>query len=206
MQCDVSSALLILAAAEFTALIEEQAVALIDERNKRTKKRSRFAAESDLEGDIEDSDDNDGDTSKADTDDDSCDDNNPYSWIGRWVQKPNGECCRNSKEGRDGFTTARLLKQARITKVQYALYKVSLLFTFRHTTDSPQKTAHQLIGHYFDTSHTYWTNIQTHPDSWVLIMEKVCSDSFLFYVYTRTLHTDETTSPALPMACEKLGD
>ena len=38
-------------------------------------------------------------------------------------------------------------------------------------TDSPQKTAHQLIGQYFDITKTFRANMQNHPDGWALIIE-----------------------------------
>ena len=172
-------------------------MALIEEMNQNAKKKRRSAAERDLEDDNEESHNEDGSSS------DSNDDNGPYAWIGRWVQKPKGERCRKSKDGREAFTTEGLLKQARITNMQYGMYKVCHQFTFGRTTDSPQKTAHQLIGRYFDTTKTYMTNIQNHPDSWRLIIEKVYSVSFLFDV--STFPADERTSPTLPMACKELG-
>ena len=121
---NVSSVLLILTAADLQALIQEQAIALIEKLNKKTRKQRLLAAVSDLEHDSDDSDDNDNDTGKANPNEGSDDDNDPYAWIGKWVQKPNGERCRSSKDGRKGFTTARLLEQAGISKGQYTTYKV----------------------------------------------------------------------------------
>ena len=74
------------------------------------------AVESDQDGDAKESEGEDNDTNKDDTDQDDENDNSPYTWIGPWIQKPKGECCQNSKAGREGFTTERLLKRARITK------------------------------------------------------------------------------------------
>ena len=201
----VSSTPLILAAAELEALIKDQAMAMVKRLNKKTRKQRRFAAESDLEGDSDDSDDDDddGDTGDANSDEDSDNDSSPYAWIGRWVQKPKGERCRNSKDGREGFTTARLLKQARISKAQYGMYKVHLQSIFCRTTDSPQQSAHQLIGRYFDTTKNFRVNMQGHPDGWMLIIEKVCSVQFLFHV--STLRADEKASPTLPLARQELG-
>jgi hypothetical protein len=85
-----------------------------------------LAAASDLESDSDDSDDDDGGTGKANPNKDSDNENDPYAWIGKWIQKPNGECCRSSKDGREGFTTTRLLEQAGISKGQYTMYKVRI--------------------------------------------------------------------------------
>ena len=138
-----------------------------------------------------------------DSDEASDEDTNPYAWIGKWVQKPKGERCRTSREGREGFTTTILLQRAAISKEQYSMYKVRLRFTFGRTTDSPQKTAHQLIGRYFDTTKSYKVNRENRPDSWALIVEKVRPISILFDV--SDLPADERTPPTLPMACEELG-
>jgi hypothetical protein len=189
------------AAAELTNWIKEQAVKLAEEmsKNKNKNKKRRRPVESDDDDDDEESADEDGNDSDEDDDDDS----SPYAWIGKWIQKPRGERCRNPKDGREGFTTASLLKTTGITKEQYSMYKVCVQFVFR-TTDSPQKAAHQLIGRYFDITKSYRTNIQNHPDSWALIIKKVCPISFTFNI--SDLPTDERMSSALPMACEELGD
>ena len=63
--------------------------------------------------------------------------------------------------------------------------------------------AHQLIDHYFNTSKSYRMNIENDTDSWVLIVEKVNSVSFLFDV--SDLPADEEVSPTLPMARKELG-
>ena len=63
--------------------------------------------------------------------------------------------------------------------------------------------AHQLINHYFDTSKSYRMNIENDTDSWVLIVEKVNSVSFLFNF--SDLPADEEASPTLLMACKELG-
>ena len=119
------------AAAELAAMIKEQAAAIVEDMSKNTNKKMHRAAESDQEGDDEESNDEDSGTNKNkngkdDSDEVSDEDGSPYAWIGKWIQKPKGERCRNSKDGREGFTTARLLKRARITKRQYSMYKVRL--------------------------------------------------------------------------------
>ena len=121
---NVLPVLLILAAADLQALIQEQAIALIEKLNKKTQKQRLLAAVSDLEHDSDDSDNNNDDTSKANPNEGSDDNNNPYTWIGKWVQKPNGKHCQSSKDSHEGFTTTRLLEQAGISKGQYTMYKV----------------------------------------------------------------------------------
>ena len=118
-------------AAELAALIQEQAVTLVEKLSKNIKKTRRHAVESNQEGNSkenegEDANTNKDDTNQDDTNQDDKNNNSPYVWIGQWIQKPKGECCQNSKAGREGFTTERLLKRARITKEQYSMYKVRL--------------------------------------------------------------------------------
>ena len=180
------------AAAKLAVLIKEQAIALVEEISKNKNIKRCYAAAIDQESNNEDS------NADSNANEDSDDDSSPYAWISKWIQKPEGECCRKSKDHHTGFTTKHLLKRARITKEQYGMYKVRLQFTFGHTTDSPQKTAHQLIGRYFDINKGFRTNIDNHSDSWALIIEKVCPVSFLFDV--TDLPTDERASPTLPMA------
>ena len=113
------------AAAEFAALIQERAVALVEEISKNTKKEALCNGERPGRR-VEESDSEDDDTEKDDSDEDKNEDRSPYAWIGKWIQKPKGECCRNPKEGREGFTIESLLKRARVTKGQYGMYKVRL--------------------------------------------------------------------------------
>ena len=193
MQCDISTDPSPNRAAELTALIKEQAVALVEEMSKKKKKKKRYAVESNQESDNdgsndEESDNEDGDTNKdqdgkGDSNEESEDDGSPYAWIGKWIQKPKGERCRKSKGNRPGFTTDFLLKRAKITKEQYSRYKVCLQFPFGHTTDSPQRTAHQLIGRYLDITKSFRTNRDNHPDSWALIIDKVCPVLFCFVLF-----------------------
>lgn len=175
--------------AELAAMIKEQTAALVKEMGKSSKFKKRRTAESNRGGDDEESDDNDDNDDDDDDDDDEPDNRNdedgdaredggPYAWIGKWIQKPKGERCRrttNRKKGgkRIGFTTAKLLRIAGITREKYSMYKVRLQFPFCRITDSPQKSAHQLIGRYFDISKKFSTNTDNHPDSWALIVEKV---------------------------------
>ena len=163
------------------ALVKEQALELVKEMRKNTKKL-RSVAESNQESD---SDNNSNDNSNDDSNEDSNEDSGPYAWIGRWIQKPSGECCQKSKGKCKGFTTARLLKRAGITKRQYSMYKVRLQFTFGRTTDSPQKTAHWLLSRYFDITKRFRANLDNHPDLWALIIEKVCpvSNLFIYFVF-----------------------
>ena len=119
------------ATAELAALIQEQAITLVEKLSKNIKKTRHCAVESDQEGDSKENEGEDDNTNKDNTDQDDTDqddenDNSPYTWIGQWIQKPKGKCCRNSKAGHKGFTTKRLLKRARITKEQYSMYKVCL--------------------------------------------------------------------------------
>jgi hypothetical protein len=134
------------------------------------KKKKHCTAESNEESDDEESADEDTDednnnnasasanknkNGKDNSDKDSNEDDSPYRWIGKWIQKPKGKRCQKSKTGCKGFMTTRLLKRARITKDQYTMYKVHLQFTFGHTADTLQKTAHWLIGCYFDITESY---------------------------------------------------
>jgi hypothetical protein len=124
------------AAAELAALIKEQTTTLVEEMSKKTNKKKHRAVESDDESNGESNGESDDDNASAntgknkdgegDSDEDSDKDNNPYAWIGKWIQRPKGERCRKSKEGHIGFTTVRLLKRARITEEQYSLYKIRL--------------------------------------------------------------------------------
>jgi hypothetical protein len=166
------------AAAELAALIKEQTTTLVEEMSKKRNEEKHRAAESDDESNESDDDNASANANKnkngeGDSDEDSDEDDNPYGWIGKWIQKPKGECCWKSKDGREGFMTVRLLKRAKITKEQYSLYKVRLRFTFGRTADSPQKTAHWLIGRFFDITKSYRTNTENHANSWALIVEKV---------------------------------
>jgi len=180
------------ATAELVALVKEQALELVKEMRKNAKKLWSVA-ESNQESDGDDnsndnSNDDSNNNSNDDSDEDSDEDSGPYAWIGRWIQKPSSEHCQKSKGKCKGFTTARLLKRAGITKRQYSMYKVCLQFTFGCTTDSPQKTAHRLISHYFNITKRFRANLDNHPDLWALIIEKVCpvSNLFIYFVFFRS--------------------
>ena len=185
------------AAAELTAMIKEQAATLVKEMSKK-KSFKRCHARDDEESD-ENKNNNNNNNNENNKNDDANDDANanandndnrdnkdgdtrkddgPYAWIGKWVPKPKGERCRRcstTKKGHThkGFTTKTLLEKARITEDKYRMYKVCFRFAFGFTTDSPQKTAHQLIGRYFDITKSIKVNQESHPDGWTLIVEKV---------------------------------
>jgi hypothetical protein len=118
-------------AAKLAALIKEQTTTLVEEMSKKRNKKKCCAAESNDKSNESDDDNTSANANKnkngeGNSDEDSDKDNNPYRWISKWIQKPKGKCCQKSKDSHEGFTTARLLKRAKITEEQYSLYKVHL--------------------------------------------------------------------------------
>ena len=106
---------------------------------------------------------------------------NKSSWIGCWVNKPEGEWDCKSQDGCQGWGKPEILEMAGIMEEQYSMYlvRVSITLAAQLTGCFTQKSVHQLCDHYFNITMGFNKNCWTYPDEYKIIINMICHIFFI---------------------------